>query len=194
MAKRIYYDLAVGLLDCDHVLVGFRVCAIFLPVHPFEEWLEHVLTLPEFAEQVLMDRRFVLTLLVAKKMNACMRRLYRCGAWLRSKEAAAIAADGLTACRAYRAVAEECLDRGEPRFPVHRKFHMLVRTFRDMKLNSQRLEWQESPMGDSCQMDEGFVGQLSRYSRRVSPKSTIHRMLDVYLTSLWALWRHDDWP
>ena len=85
MAKRIYYDLAVGLLDCDHVLVGFRVCAIFLPVHPFEEWLEHVLTLPEFAEQMLMDRRFVLTLLVAKKMNACMRSLYRCGAWLRSK-------------------------------------------------------------------------------------------------------------
>ena len=156
--------------------------------------MEHVLTLPEFAEQVLMDRRFVLTLLVAKKMNACMRRLYRCGAWLRSREAAAIAADGLTACRAYRAVAEECLDRGEPRFPVHSKFHMLVHTFRDMSLDAQRLEWQESPMGDSCQMDEGFVGQLSRYSRRVSPKSTIHRMLDVYLTSLWALWHRDDRP
>ncbi|CAK9011370.1 unnamed protein product [Durusdinium trenchii] len=153
------------------------------------EFLESALMQPDRAELVLLDRRLALILLVAKSINSCMRKLYGAGAWLRDDEAAGIAADGLCACRGYRALATESLERGEPRFPLHSKFHMLVHTFRNMELDARKLTWQESPMCDNCQMDEGFVGQLARYSRRVSPKSTIHRMLDVYLTSLWRLWR-----
>lgn len=182
--RRLFFDLVSMHVLCSAVLVGKCV-----PSSIAEEFLESALMQPDRAELVLLDRRLALILLVAKSINSCMRKLYGAGAWLRDDEAAGIAADGLCACRGYRALATESLERGEPRFPLHSKFHMLVHTFRNMELDARKLTWQESPMCDNCQMDEGFVGQLARYSRRVSPKSTIHRMLDVYLTSLWRLWR-----
>lgn len=156
-----------------------------------QEFLEYVLQQPPFADMVVLDRRWVLILLVAQSMNSAMRNLYRSGAWLHSSDASPLAHSGLTSCRAYRRLADLSLELSEPRFPMHPKFHMLFHTFRFMQLDAARVEWQESPLCDSCQMDEGFVGQLARYSRRVSPKTTVHRTLDLYLTSLWRLWRQD---
>ena len=159
-----------------------------MPLTLLQEFLEYVLQQPPFADMVVLDRRWVLILLVAQSINRAMCNLYRSGAWLHSSDASPLAHSGLTSCRAYRRLAELSLELAEPRFPTHPKFHMLVRTFRFMQLDAARVEWQESPLCDSCQMDEGFVGQLARYSRRVSPKTTVHRTLDLYLTSLWRFW------
>jgi hypothetical protein len=159
-----------------------------MPLTLLQEFLEYVLQQPPFADMVVLDRRWVLILLVAQSINRAMRNLYRSGAWLHSSDASPLAHSGLTSCRAYRRLADLSLELAEPRFPMHPKFHMLVHTFRFMQLDAARVEWQESPLCDSCQMDEGFVGQLARYSRRVSPKTTAHRTLDLYLTSLWRLW------
>ena len=59
----------------------------------------------------------------------------------------------------------------------------------------QALRWLENPIVDSCQIDESFAGITSKYSRRVSPKITVRRTYDLYLT---ALKRHlmdikDEW-
>ena len=48
----------------------------------------------------------------------------------------------------------------------------------------QALCWLENPIVDSCQIDESFAGIISRYSRRVSPKITVRRTYDLYLTAL----------
>lgn len=86
--------------------------------------------------------------------------------------------------RAYKRLAEMSMGMKEPRYPVHSKMHMLCHTSRFLVVWSRSHEWIENPLVDSTQMDEAFVGILSRFSRRVSPKTTIHRTLDLYLTSL----------
>ena len=121
-------------------------------------------------------------------MNEVFRRLFHAGYWLSSQEALAVSYAGLTSLRAYRRLAALSLEALEPRFPLHSKYHMLWHTFRFMQQQSH-LPWQESPLADSCQMDEGFIGVISRYSRRVSPKATIERTLDVYLAALHDAWR-----
>lgn len=117
-------------------------------------------------------------------MNSVMRLLYRSGAWLPAATAAEIAAFGLQHLRSYRKLAELSLVAKEPRFPIHCKFHMIHHTMRLLELQSQKVSWLESPLTDSCQQDETFVGILARFSRRVSPKITISRTYDLYATAL----------
>ena len=117
-------------------------------------------------------------------MNAAMRLLYRGGAWLPSFDAGVIAKCGLQHLRAYKALARMSVDMREPRFPIHCKAHMLNHTFRFLEVGAAQLEYIESPLSDSCQLDESFIGMVSRYSRRVSPRMTIQRTYDVYITSL----------
>lgn len=163
-----------------HVLVG-RSLSFF---STSQEWLEYVLSLPEYEMDVMADQRWRLIRVMVMCVNRCFSRLYGAGYWLRSEEAKEIASDGLASLRAYWQLAQISLQLGEPRFPVHSKYHMLFHSWRKLHLQAQRLDWQESPLADSCQMDETFVGVLSRYSRRVSPTSTIERTLDIYLTAL----------
>ena len=47
---------------------------------------------------------------------------------------------------------------------------------------SKKCEWIENPLTDSTQMDEAFIGVVSRISRRVAASATISRTIDVYLT------------
>eukprot|EP00438_Fugacium_kawagutii_P020318 Skav220840 [mRNA] locus=scaffold1888:282965:283348:+ [translate_table: standard] len=117
-------------------------------------------------------------------MNAAFRLLYNRGAWLTSADAAACARHGLLHLRAYKRLAELSLAVREPRFPVHTKFHLLNHIFRFLEVWSKDLAFVESPLTDSCQIDESFIGIISRYSRRVSPKMTVQRALDIYLCSL----------
>ena len=148
------------------------------------EWLEEFLTGSGTYEAVIASERFKLVLLGTSCMNRALRLLYHGGAWLHRLEAAEISSLGLTFLRVYVKLAQICLAAKEPRFPVHSKHHMLFHTFHLMKCWAAKVEWQENPLADSCQQDEAFVGVLSRYSRRVSPKATIERTLDVYFTSL----------
>jgi hypothetical protein len=61
---------------------------------------------------------------------------------------------------------------------------MLNHTFRFLELWAQQVESVENPLADSCQIDESFVGAISRFSRRVSPRMTILRTYDLYVTAL----------
>lgn len=139
------------------------------------------------------DSRFLLILLVLRSTNECFRALFANGVWLHRDDAAFIAAQGLQSLRGYHQLATLSLERKEPRFPVHSKFHMLWHSWRRLEKNViQGLEWQESPLVDSCQQDEGFIGFISRYSRRVAPMQTIQRTLDLYLASLFKHWHAAD--
>ena len=133
------------------------------------------------------DARLLRVLFVVSRMNEAMRQLFYGGAWLRRSEAICIGALGLQALRGYKMLARESVRLGQPRFPIHSKWHMLCHTF--LALSKAATTWVENPVCDSCQLDEGFVGFIARYSRRVSPKLTIRRTLDLYLTRLWDHWQ-----
>ena len=117
-------------------------------------------------------------------MNSLMSMMYRCGAWLHSSEASRIGDWGLVALRAQHRCAELSVAANEPRFPLHAKPHMLYHSFKFVKKWSETHEWCENPLVDACQIDESFVGVISRFSRSVSPRMTIHRAYDLYVTSL----------
>lgn len=119
-----------------------------------------------------------------RSANAALRQLYRSGAWLPAATAAAVGKDFMLHLRAYKRLAEESMRLREPRYPVHSKMHMLCHSFRFLIQWSRSHAWIENPLTDSTQMDEAFVGVIARFSRRVSPKMTVHRTYDLYLTSL----------
>lgn len=96
--------------------------------------------------------------------------------------------------RAQNRLAELSLQRLQPRYPLHCKPHMLHHTFKFLKVLSETHHWCESPLVDATQIDESFVGVISRFSRRVSPRLTVHRTYDIYLASLRRhLVDDDDW-
>lgn len=141
---------------------------------------------PLLKNQLHLDGRYILILGMLQVINAVFRELFSRGAWLRTHEAEMVGAWGLQALRFYHELAERCAAACQPRFPVHPKFHALWHIFYTLQEGAAKnLKWVESPMCDSCQQDETFVGIISRYSRRVSPKQTIWRTIDLYRTSLW---------
>ncbi|CAK9055486.1 unnamed protein product [Durusdinium trenchii] len=153
------------------------------------EWMEVWLSDPSRVELVASEQRLQLVLLVLRSINELFRTLYRSGAWLDQATAKRVAFLGLQSMRGYRKLAVLSVALRQPRFPVYPKFHMLFHAFRFVELSAEANEWTESPLTDSCQMDETFIGVLSRYSRRVSPKDTISRTYDIYLTSLHQQWQ-----
>ena len=136
------------------------------------------------------DDRYTTILLALRSVNAAFRLLYRSGCWLPAHVAKTVGDNGLLALQAYQKLAERSLSWGEPRYPLYPKYHMLLHQFFKLIWDSQTLEWVESPMVDCCQQCEGFVGEVSRMSRRVSPKATISRALDVYFIALWKQWEN----
>ena len=138
--------------------------------------------------QLHEDCRYVTILLVLRSINAAFRKLYELGVWLFKTDAREIGELGLTALRGYEKLAMVSLSMNENRFPLFPKFHLLLHQFYWLVWRSEEVEWVESPLTDCCQMDEGFIGHVSRYSRRVSPNSTVDRTVDLYLVSLWRHW------
>ena len=139
------------------------------------------------------DERFMLILLTLRSVNTVFRKLYSKGAWLSRDEAEHVGQTGMLMLRSYRRLADLSAALAQPRFPVHSKFHMMWHIFHTLQACAKRnLQWVESPLVDSCQQDEGFVGIISRYSRRVSPKMTVWRTLDLYKASLWKRWRREE--
>ena len=174
-------------------LVGKNHIAAFFShilLATLQEWLELELQRPPLCLELYRDDRCTLILLAVKSINQAFRVCFSAGVWLRAAEAAEAAKCGLLSLRAYRLLADKSLQRNEPRYPLHSKYHMLCHAWRNLQQAIQRgCIYIENPLTDSCQQDESFVGIISRYSRRVSPKQTIWRTLDIYLTSLWSRWR-----
>lgn len=121
-------------------------------------------------------------------MSAALRSLYSAGAWLKSEEAVQIGDHGVTALRSISKCAELSVQSRDALFPLHAKIHMMYHQFTFLQQHSKLVNWVESPLTDECQQDETFVGIVSRLSRRVSPKSTIHRCLDLYFCLLQKHW------
>lgn len=161
-----------------------------LPI--LQEWLEHEMRKPYLKMQLDGDPRNVLILLALKNANSLFSLLFSAGAWLDEAQARAVGEQGLLLLRCYWTLGKISIEKKEPRYPIHPKFHMLFHQFEFLLAPLERgVQWIESPLCDSCQIDESFVGCISRYSRRVSPKQTIWRTWDLYLSSLWSRWKNE---
>ena len=156
----------------------FKMC------EQLKEWMESFLTDDVVNHLADLDARVPLIAVVTRNTNELFRLLYSNGAWLHCTIAAEVARRGLLSVRANKRLAQVSVQLCEPRYPIHPKLHMLFHGYRFLEQWSLDHEWCESPLVDGCQVDESFVGVISRYSRRVSPKITVQRTYDLYLTSM----------
>eukprot|EP00438_Fugacium_kawagutii_P036395 Skav205824 [mRNA] locus=scaffold870:37881:38372:+ [translate_table: standard] len=158
----------------------------------YQEWLEWQMQQPDWVVQLGAESRLMTVLLVLKSINKAFHILYKSGAWLPAETAREVGQLGLRALRGIAKLADVSLQLGQPRFALYPKFHMLLHQFYWLVERADQSEWQESPLNDCCQIDESFIGSVSRMSRRVAPMATVNRTVDVYLASIWKLWMDSD--
>ncbi len=162
---------------------------LFVHLHWSKEWLEWQLQQVDWQIQIQDDSRYMTIFLVVVSINAVFKELYRGGVWLPAATARDVGEKGLQALRGYAKLANASLQLGQPRYPLYPKFHMLLHQFYWLCWRADKADWVESPLADGCQVDEGFVGVVARLSRRVSPKQTIDRTIDLYLMTIWKGWQ-----
>ena len=112
-----------------------------------------------------------------KNINKAIGGLYHNGVWIESAEAADIATAGVQFLKNYAELAWLAFRCGSAKFPLQPKFHYLNHTWVDLLNQSRKHKWALNPLTFACQMQEDFIGRPSRLSRRCSPKSVSHRVL-----------------
>ncbi len=110
-------------------------------------------------------------------INKALSALYHNGVWIKSCEAKQIAIHGLRFLQLYGQLARLAHERKIQKFPLQPKFHYVNHTWIDMLNVAKKSRWVLSPLVFACQMQEDFIGKPSRISRRVSPRSVSHRVL-----------------
>lgn len=101
--------------------------------------------------------------------------------WLPSKCAEFMYLEGLVALRAYNYAAQFALELGKPYFGMRPKFHSLAETVFETKQHiDQGDEFILNPVTFNCEVNEDFIGRISRISRRVSSRLCTQRTLQRY--------------
>ena len=114
--------------------------------------------------------------------------LYTSGLWLESTQAAEIGLLGRQFVKLYCELVHICYNDRRLRFPMVVKLHMFDHSARKLLALAAKNKWVLSPLVDTVQMNEDFVGQCARLSRRVSPVTNSLRTLQRYLTRARRIW------
>ena len=122
--------------------------------------------------------------------NACLRGLYKSGAWIRSSEAHALALRGIRFLAGYGSLAKMTFRSGMRRFvllPKHHFFHHIM-----VDMMGSNTSWILNPLIHSVQLQEDYIGKPSRLSRRVSAKTHALRTLQRVLFAMFAEFRRQE--
>ena len=114
--------------------------------------------------------------------------LYTSGLWLESTKASVTGLLGRQFVKLYCELAHICYNDRRLRFPMVVKLHMFDHSSRKLLALAAKNKWILSPLADTVQMNEDFVGQCARLSRRVSPVTNSLRTLQRYLTRARRIW------
>ena len=130
-------------------------------------------------------------------MNTVMASLYQEGFFIRAYKAERIAKLWLLFLQKYALAARICYCRGLRRFALVPKHHYLhhgcIRLLREAQKALRDSDgWALSPLGESVQMEEDFIGRPSRMSRRVNPKRIHYRVCQRTLISAMIALKQSD--
>lgn len=130
-------------------------------------------------------------------MNTVMASLYQEGFFIRAYKAERIAKLWLLFLQKYALAAHICYSRGLRRFALVPKHHYLHHGCIRLLREAQRAlrdsgGWALSPLGESVQMEEDFIGRPSRMSRRVNPKRIHYRVCQRTLISAMIALKQSD--
>ncbi|CAE6972059.1 unnamed protein product [Symbiodinium sp. CCMP2592] len=118
-----------------------------------------------------------------KNANLCFSTLYRSGFWLTPQEASLAGKAGMNFLCSYSRLASFTLEEERSRYPLVPKTHYLHHAFLEMCVLSTKSSWIPSALATSVQIDEDFVGVVSRTSRRVGSFYLMKRTLQRYLVT-----------
>ena len=109
--------------------------------------------------------------------------LYDGNLWLERSVARELLHHGMVSLKAYQWLARKCLELRKPLFGIIPKLHYFHHACNNIKLQLDNPECVLilSPYAWTCEMDEDFVGHVSRLSRRVSIRTYALRTIQLYL-------------
>ena len=107
--------------------------------------------------------------------------------WLPRECAEFMYLQGLVALRSYGYLARHCMGLGKRYFGMRPKFHLLAETVFELKsCVTLGHTWILSPVIYNCEVNEDFIGRVSRISRHVSSRTVVLRTLQRYGVALRA--------
>ncbi|CAL1128311.1 unnamed protein product [Cladocopium goreaui] len=122
------------------------------------------------------------------------RILHTQGVWLSRETSRNLALHCYNFTNSYSGLARLCHGQGLRRFTLEPSLHYFHHYAVDV---TARLQAQDShilsPNQDNCEMDEDFVGRISRLSRAVHASTTTQRTLQRYLIKVWFVLTGQDW-
>lgn len=115
-----------------------------------------------------------------------MAFMYASGYWLPSHLGRQLAFLLMCFLQDYSKCAEITLNSGLNRFAMVPKVHFIHHAAWRLLSEAGRSPWCISPMGESVQMQEDFIGKPCRLSRRVSSRKVHLRCVQRCLVNAWA--------
>ena len=112
-----------------------------------------------------------------EQANLAFGILYRGGVWLSREEARSSGDAGLAFLRCYGQLAHSTLAAGRTRFVFNPKCHYVHHSFLSTRLSADTHVWTVNPVLFSVQIDEDYVGRVSRFSRRVGHEKQMERTI-----------------
>ncbi|CAE7301043.1 unnamed protein product, partial [Symbiodinium sp. CCMP2592] len=186
--KKSKLTLHIGHFDRE--LFGMEQGYQVLPVGCWSKFSDTRVLLC-FLEDFLRDRALYVPTEITEEALICIaagnrafRLSYQGGYWLSSDEARSIGLSGLRCLQSYAKLAFVTLQQSRSRYPMMPKSHYLHHCWREIILAAKRHAWVRSPLATSVQMDEDFVGHMSRMSRRVGNQQLMLRTLQRYLVAV----------
>lgn len=152
---------------------------------PNGQWAKgHVTTsLTEFfldwanAQDLTADPLLGLCKEAALCIATALRVLYRSDVWLPKDVAHIFADNGLRFLSLYRILSVRSYRSGRALFSHMPKGHVMDHIFISVKISALAHDYTLSPLCTSVQMDEDYIGRVSRLSRRTNPGQTVKRVL-----------------
>jgi hypothetical protein len=107
--------------------------------------------------------------------------LHSHGLYLRSECAEHCMANGRIAMKGYSFMARQCVALGRPGFSMKPKLHAFHHILNNMKKQLDRgSPLVLSPLAFACEVNEDFIGRVSRQSRKVSNRTVKQRTIEYY--------------
>ena len=100
-------------------------------------------------------------------MNMALTYMFAHGYWIPSQEALHLFKLLMVFLQGFTKCAQLTNEMGLHRFGLMPKIHYLHHAAHRLRQESERSPWAVSPLGESVQMQEDYIGRPSRISRRV---------------------------
>ena len=129
--------------------------------------------------------------LLVRSINEFCRIMYSEPLWIEDAAAERFTSAGLIFLTEYRRCVYLSHRANKKLFFLQPKIHYIAHTIFEAHRQTSALGFCLNPLGQSCQMDEDFVGRPCRLSRRVSSRvlSTCTRSIERYLILTHSVWK-----